>query len=114
MGFFGAPSLAQVSIFGGVLHIAFSRVCSDHLCRRTAHFEAAFFEPHHFFAQLLYCTKSMAHDNDRASFAAKLLDFFAALTLEGLIANSEHFVDQQNLWLNMCGDRETEPNNHAR
>ena len=73
-----------------------------------------FFQPYNFFAKLLHRSKTVTHHNDGASFAAKLLNLFAAFSLKRLVTNSEYFVNEQNLRLYVRGDRKTKANDHAR
>jgi len=41
-------------------------------------------------------------------------DSAEALLLERAITDGEHFVDQQDVGIEVCGDREAEPDVHAR
>jgi len=46
--------------------------------------------------------------------ATKLLDLLRALPLECLITHGQNLVDQEHLWFNMRGNRESESYHHAR
>ena len=56
----------------------------------------------------------MADEEHGASFFARHLAHLAeAFLLERRVANGEHFVDDENFRIEMCRDREGEPNVHA-
>ena len=53
-------------------------------------------------------------EEDRAALALELLDPVDALALERLVADRQHLVDEQDVGLDVDGDREAEPGVHAR
>ena len=56
----------------------------------------------------------MADEEDGAALLrALLLHLAEALALEGDVADGEHFVDEQDVCVEMCGNREREPHVHA-
>ena len=56
----------------------------------------------------------MAHEDDGASVAAELVDLLRAPTLEALVADRQHLVDQHHLRLDVGRDGEAEADEHAR
>ncbi len=56
----------------------------------------------------------VAHDDDRAPFALELFDLLHALALERFVADCEHFVDEQEVGVDVHGNGEGEPHVHAR
>ena len=65
-------------------------------------------------ADLAHEVGRVGDEHDRASFALELADPFEALALEGLVADREHLVDEQQLGLDVHRDRESEPHVHPR
>ena len=55
----------------------------------------------------------MADEHDRAPVLGDLLHLAEALALEVGVADREHLVDEQDLRLEVRGDREREPHVHA-
>ena len=52
--------------------------------------------------------------HDRAPLALELPDALHALALERLVAHGEHLVDEEDLGVDVDGDRERQPHVHAR
>ncbi len=55
----------------------------------------------------------VAHEQDREAEVGDLLDLVEALSLELLVANGEHLVDDEHLRFEMGRDREAQPHLHA-
>ena len=113
MGIFCAPTFAKISVFSGVLYVTFTGVGSDYFCSWSTHFETTFFKPNDLFAELLNRTKAMTDYYDCATFTTKLLDFLTTFSLKRLIANCEDFINEQNFWFDVCGDREAKSDHHS-
>ena len=58
--------------------------------------------------------EAVADEHDRAAVAPELVDLLRAAPLEALVADGEHLVDEQDLRLDVGGDGEAEPHEHAR
>jgi len=54
------------------------------------------------------------HTDDGAALALEGAHLVEALALEGLVADGEHLVDEEDLRLDVDGDGEPEPDVHAR
>ena len=66
-------------------------------------------------AQVRSISAASWDDQHERRAAANLLgDPLLALALEGLVADGEHLVDQQDVGVEVRGDREAEPHEHAR
>ena len=55
----------------------------------------------------------MRHEQDRLAAALELRELVEALVREALVADGEHFVDEQHVGIDVNRDRETEPHVHA-
>ena len=56
----------------------------------------------------------MGDEENRPAFLLELLDPLDALALEGFVADRQHLVDQEDVGLDVHGDRETQAYVHAR
>src|SRR6478735_1102582 len=65
-------------------------------------------------AHPLHHVEVVADDHQRMSLGAQFGDPGQALVLEGLVADREDLVDQEDVGLGVDGDREGEPQEHAR
>ena len=63
--------------------------------------------------QLAYRLQLVADEQDRAAVAADVAHLAEALLLERGVADGEHFVDDQDLGLEVRGHRERQPHVHA-
>ena len=54
------------------------------------------------------------HQHDRTALALEPADPVEALALEGLVADREHFVDEQDIRVDVDGPGERQPHVHAR
>src|SRR5262245_15154655 len=63
-------------------------------------------EKQRFVAKVLYAGQFVTHEKDRASPISELSDTVHALALERYVANGKHFINQQNLRLDMDCDGE--------
>ncbi len=57
--------------------------------------------------------RSVRDQADRTTVGLEAPDPFDALALEGLVANGQHFVDQQHIGFEVDGDGKSEPGVHA-
>ena len=55
----------------------------------------------------------MADQDDGATLGLQLGEPVQAALLERVVADGQHLVDEQDLWLDMDGHRETEPHVHS-
>src|SRR5262245_46722724 len=55
----------------------------------------------------------VADEQDRPALLRHLADLAETFPLEGGVADRQHLVDQENLWLEMDGDRERQADIHA-
>src|SRR5215210_9489667 len=55
----------------------------------------------------------MRHEKDRFSASLELTELVEALVREGLIADSKHFVDEENVRVDVDRHRKPEPHVHA-
>ena len=86
----------------------------DDVGRRPDLAQLALVDPRRVLAQLVDLAEAVADEHDRAPVAAELVDLLGAPALEALVADREHLVDQQHLGLDVGGDGEAEPHEHAR
>ena len=56
----------------------------------------------------------MGDEQDRPALPLELGDLVQALARERLVADREHLVDEQDVRVDVHGDREAEPDVHAR
>ena len=56
----------------------------------------------------------MRDEDDRAAALLELEDLAEALALEGLVADGEDLVEEQDVGVEVRGDREAEPHVHPR
>ena len=56
----------------------------------------------------------MAYKHDGLALVSHLGELLVALALESLVADREHLVDEQDVGVDVDGDREPEPDVHAR
>ena len=73
-----------------------------------------FFQPYDRVTQLLHEPQRVAHHQNRAALATKLLDFFGALALELLVTDGENFINQQHFGFNVGGYRKAKSHHHSR
>ena len=86
----------------------------DDFLRRPDLHEVAMTEPGDPVAQVLHRRQAVADEHDGLALVAHLGELLVALALEGLIADRQHLVDQQDVGVDIDGDREPEPDVHAR
>ena len=55
----------------------------------------------------------MRHEQDRLAAAPELRELVEALVREALVADREHFVDEQHVRIDVDRDGESEPHVHA-
>jgi hypothetical protein len=68
---------------------------------------------HHPAAQLLDAGQVVADEEDRSTFACHVAHSAQALLLEGRVADGEHLVDQQDLWLEVRRHSKCQAKVHA-
>src|SRR2546423_1060158 len=56
----------------------------------------------------------MRDDDDRLATRTKVFELLAAFSLKVRISNGEDLVDQEDVWLDVDGNRESEPDVHSR
>ena len=56
----------------------------------------------------------MGHEQDRLAAAPELGELVEALVRESLVADRQHFVDEQHVGIDVDRDGEAEPHVHAR
>ena len=82
--------------------------------RRAVEHDLAVIEHDGPIADLPHEVGRVGDEHDRAALALELAHPLEALALEGLVADREHLVDQQQFGLDVDRDREPEPHVHAR
>ena len=87
---------------------------ADRLARRAERDEVAVVEHPDTRADPPHQVGSVGDDHDRASLVLELVHPVEALALERLVADGEHLVDEQDVGIDVHGDREAEPHVHAR
>ena len=89
-------------------------VLDDRLVRRAVEGDAALAQEHRALAETLDRGRVVRDEHDRAAAALELEDLAEALALEGLVADGEHLVEQQDVRFEMRRDREAEAHVHPR
>ena len=79
-----------------------------------SHVEHAVVEHHRAVADVDDRVERVGDEHDRAAVALELAHPVDAPLLERLVAHGEHLVDQQDLGIDVHGDREPQPHEHAR
>ena len=87
---------------------------ADGLARRAERDEVAVVEHSDARADAAHQVGRVGHDHDGAALVLELMHTVEALALEGLVADGEHLVDEQNVGIDVHGDREAEAHVHAR
>ncbi len=75
--------------------------------------QLALLDPGDVLAELFDLTETVADEHDRAAVATELVDLLGAATLEALVADRQHLVDQQHVGFDVRGNGEAEPDEHA-
>ena len=86
----------------------------DRLARRRDRHDSAGLDHGNAIADLAHHVGRVRHDDDRPALALELVQTVQALLLEALVADGEHLVDEQHVGFDVHGDREAEPDVHAR
>ena len=86
----------------------------DDLVRFALGHELAVFEGRRLVAHLPDEVGGVGDDHDRAALGLEGLDLVDALPLEGLVADGEDLVDEEDLRVDVDGHGEAEPDVHAR
>ena len=81
---------------------------------RPVELEPALAEEHGALAQALDLSRVVRDEDDRAATLLELEDLAEALALEGLVADGEDLVEQEDVGVEVRGDREAEPHVHPR
>ena len=76
--------------------------------------DAAALEQHRSVAEPLDGAHVVRDEDDRLAGLLQALEPVEALLLEGGVADREHLVDQQDVGVDLNGDREREAHGHAR
>ena len=87
-------------------------VSLNHVRRRAALRNPAFFDKNHLVAKGFDRPQIVRHKEDRLPFTLKLLKALHALALKGQIADRQHLIDQQHIGVHFRGHRKTEPHVH--
>ena len=82
--------------------------------RRPVELEPALAQQHRPLAQPLHLGRVVRDEDDRAAALLELEDLAEALALERLVADGEDLVEQEDVGVEMRGDREAEPHVHPR
>src|SRR5439155_17583983 len=85
----------------------------DDVVRRALRREDAVVKPDRALAKTRDRAQVVRHEDDRLLGRAELADLGEAFVLEVLVTDREHFVHEENVRLQMHGDRETETHVHA-
>ena len=88
-------------------------VGADRLTRVAVEGDLALPKEHGAIAQPLDRLGVVRDEQDRSAAVLELGDLAEALALELLVADGEHLVEQQHVGLDVRGDREAEPHEHA-
>ena len=91
-----------------------TEVAPHDLAGRPRRHHAPRVEPHRLVAQPLDAPEIVGDEDDRFPPRLELLDLPHALVLERLVADGEHFVDEEDVGIHGDGDGEAEPHVHAR
>ena len=70
-------------------------------------------QPQRFVAEALDQAERVRDEQDRLAAALELGELVEALVREALVADREHFVDQQHVGIDVDRDGESEPHVHA-
>src|SRR5690606_25509453 len=70
-------------------------------------------DPNTSFAERFNCRDVVADEEDRAAFPRHVAHLAEAFALKFRVADGEHFIHDQNVGLEMCGDGEGEAHEHA-
>ena len=89
-------------------------VLGDRLLRRPVERDLALTQQHRAVAEPLDGLCVVRDEDDRAAAVLELGDLAEALSLELLVADREDLVEQQDVGLDVRGDREAEPHVHPR
>ena len=65
-------------------------------------------------AHVAHRAEGVRHDHDRLALVLELGELLVALALELLVAHGEDLVDQKDVGIDVDGDREPQPDVHAR
>src|SRR5581483_10843885 len=108
----GSPTgAAAARLVASFVHDAHVRV--DHVAGVARFADPAVLQPHDLLAHLAHRAQRMRHEHDRLAVGAQLRELLAALRLELLVADGEHFVDQQDVGIHVDGHGETQPYVHT-
>ena len=89
-------------------------VLDDRLVRRAVERDEPVLQQHRAIAEALDRRSVVRDEDDRAAALLELEDLAEALPLERLVADGEHLVEQQDVGLDVRGDREAEAHVHPR
>ena len=88
-------------------------VSVDDLLGIAAQLDFGFVDPQRLVGHLLDEAEAVGHEDDGLVAAAELADLVEALVNEGLVTHREHFVDQENIRIDVDRNREPEAHVHA-
>ena len=86
----------------------------DRVARRSVERDLAVTQQHRAVAQALDGLRIVRHEDDRPATPLELGDLAKALSLEVLVADREHLVEQEHVRLDVRSDGETESHVHPR
>ncbi len=110
-----STALAVVSASSCVFaFLDLGQVGADHALRVAVRERAALVQPERFVAEPLDQVERVRHEQDRLAAAAELGKLVEALVGEALVADCEHFVDQQHVGIDVDRDRKPEAHVHPR
>ena len=84
-----------------------SEVVVDDFLGRTDHLELPMTHPREPIAECSHLSHGVAHKDDGLAVVLQLGELLRATPLEGLVADSKHFVDEEDVGIDVDGDRET-------
>jgi hypothetical protein len=103
---------------GALLWVALAReqlaVRDDRIVGRPIEEDGSVLQKNCTVAEPLDCPCVVRHEDDRAAALLEVEDLAEALALEGLVADGEHLVEEQDVGLDVRRDRKAEPHVHPR
>ena len=96
-----------------VLLVHVRHVGADHVVRQRVLAHEALVDPDRALAERLDGAEVVRHEHQRLAGVAELEHAVDAASLEALVADRQHLVDQQHVGVDVDRDREAEPREHA-
>src|SRR5579875_710722 len=114
LGLARAPAVAPVGPARGAVHHDRGGVGLHHLARAPVSHLLAVLEPDGVVAHVYHRAQRVRDDDDGLAVVLQVLEALQALALEGLVANRQHLVNEQDVGLHVDRYREAEAHVHAR